>query len=109
MSRPRVLSLVLKGEWYDLIEAGTKRQEYRDCSDYWTKRLENWWRDDEVCYVEFRRGYGHDAPRMAFVVYTRPEQAYYPLHDDWGEPTGLHFVIKLDHAVSRDEMEGGAE
>lgn len=98
-SECKVLPLVLKGRWYAMIESGAKREEYRDCSEYWTKRLENWWRDDECCYVEFRHGYGHNAPRMAFIVDEIPEQAYYPMHEEWGEPTGLHFVIKLGRRV----------
>ena len=62
-----VLSLVLKGKWYDMIERGEKREEYRDDKVYWAIRLVNWDDDGRKCVVEFRRGYGHDAPRMAFT------------------------------------------
>lgn len=30
-----VLTLVLKGKWYDMIEGGEKREEYRDSTPYW--------------------------------------------------------------------------
>jgi hypothetical protein len=33
------LILPLKGEYFDQIEAGTKPEEFRLCTPYWTKRL----------------------------------------------------------------------
>ena len=64
-----ILSLVLKGKWYDMIEHGKKHEEYRDSTDYWTRRLDNWDRaftPQKTPVVEFRRGYASNAPRMAF-------------------------------------------
>lgn len=33
------LNLVLKREWYDMIESGEKKEEYREIKDYWCKRI----------------------------------------------------------------------
>jgi hypothetical protein len=33
------LHLSLKGEYFDQIKAGTKPEEYRLCTPYWSKRL----------------------------------------------------------------------
>ena len=33
-----ILPLVLKGKWFDMIERGEKREEYRMATDYWLKR-----------------------------------------------------------------------
>lgn len=33
------LDLVLTGKWYDMIERGEKREEYREIKPYWVKRL----------------------------------------------------------------------
>lgn len=33
------LFLVLKSEWYDMIESGRKKEEYREIKPYWIKRL----------------------------------------------------------------------
>ena len=33
------LHLVLKKQWYDLIESGIKKEEYREIKPYWIKRL----------------------------------------------------------------------
>lgn len=35
----RVLTLALKGEYFDQIKAGTKTEEYRLCTPFWQKRL----------------------------------------------------------------------
>jgi len=35
----KVLHLVLKKKWFDLIESGEKTIEYREVKPYWTKRL----------------------------------------------------------------------
>ena len=35
----RVLTLPLKGEYFDQIKDGVKKEEYRKCSAFWMKRL----------------------------------------------------------------------
>ena len=37
-----ILSLVLKGKWFDMIAHGGKREEYRDATKYWRTRFNNW-------------------------------------------------------------------
>lgn len=38
-NKPKTLDLVLKVRWYEMIESGEKREEYRKIGDYWSKRL----------------------------------------------------------------------
>jgi hypothetical protein len=65
-----VLSLVLKRQWYDLIESGAKKVEWRR-ADYWLNRAYKWFRtahiNNLVPVVEFRHGYAKDSRRMAFA------------------------------------------
>lgn len=35
----RILDLVLKSEWYDMIASGEKPEEYREIKLYWVRRL----------------------------------------------------------------------
>ena len=77
-----VLPLVLKRKWYDMIECGEKKVEWRR-SDYWLDRVYNWFRKSElgglVPVVEFRHGYAKDARRMAFVcgwLWNRPKRRF---------------------------------
>jgi hypothetical protein len=104
----------LKGKWFDMIERGEKREEYRLPTLYWRKRLHNWDRkftENTSPIVEFRRGYAKDAPRMAFwcmgietvgglmpyaYVDATATKRRYP---EWGEPDEPHFVIELGDRV----------
>ena len=110
-----ILSLVLKGKWYDMIEHGGKREEYRDATKYWRIRLHNWdkrFTAHNTPVVEFRRGYAHDAPRMAFwclgveTVSGMMPYAYVdaasdkPRHPEWGEPEKPHFFVELGGRVT---------
>lgn len=77
-----VLPLVLKRKWYDMIECGEKKIEWRR-ADYWLDRVYNWFRKSAfgglVPVVEFRHGYAADAPRMAFVcgwLWNRPKRRF---------------------------------
>lgn len=35
----KILDLILKGKWYDMIASGEKPEEYRDIKPYWIKRI----------------------------------------------------------------------
>ena len=50
--RIRILDLPLKKEWYNMIESGEKKEEYREIKPYWTKRLKN----HKYTHVRFRYG-----------------------------------------------------
>ena len=42
-----ILDLPLKAIWYDMIESGEKKEEYREHNSYWAKRF-------YVCYEKTR-------------------------------------------------------
>lgn len=64
MEKKRVLKLVLKRKWFELIEQGIKGEEYRDITDYWEKRLMN----KEYDIVTFYLGYSKNRPQMSFFI-----------------------------------------
>jgi hypothetical protein len=37
----KTLTLSLKKQWFDMIKAGVKKEEYREIKPFWTKRLRN--------------------------------------------------------------------
>lgn len=39
----KTLHLPLKKEWYEMIERGEKREEYREFTPYWIARLMEWY------------------------------------------------------------------
>ena len=109
-----ILSLVLKGKWFDMIAHGGKREEYRDATKYWRIRFNNWdarTTAERPPIVEFRRGYAPNAPRMTYWCmgletttgmkpYAYVDQTSDKLrHPSWGEPSTPHFVIELGGRV----------
>lgn len=50
---PRVLTIPLKGEYFDAIRDGSKPEEYRLCTPYWDKRLAG----REYDIIELTKGY----------------------------------------------------
>ena len=56
---PFTVAANLAFQWYDAIEAGRKRTEYRDISPYWTNHL---FKNGDICgqragFIKFSRGY----------------------------------------------------
>ena len=49
----KTLHLVLNHHWFDKIVSGNKTSEYRECSEYWNRRLANKHYDTVV----FHKGY----------------------------------------------------
>jgi len=59
------LVLSVKKKWFDLIKSGEKKEEYRDLTDYWKKRLgfkAGFYKNYK--YIEFRNGYGMNVPKF---------------------------------------------
>lgn len=112
------LFLILKKEWFDLIAAGIKLEEYREIKPYWIKRFcdtnihlpfvycklekccPECFQDNPKNYkirhfdtVTFQLGYQKHAPRMTFkikeIVISQGEVS-------WGaENSKDYFVIRL--------------
>lgn len=96
-----VLSLVLKGQWYDMIDKGGKREEYRAYNSYWWNRMSSFLNKTapgKPMVVAFQNGY--TKPSMWFIVTgihfrKRGEES----HHDWGEPRFEHYAISLGERV----------
>ena len=56
----KVLDLVLKGEWFKMIASDEKKEEYREITPYWDRRLDN--KNYDV--VRFRWGYETKSPKI---------------------------------------------
>lgn len=93
----KILHLTLKKKWFDMIESGEKKEEYREIKDYWKSRLccgfPSLYSEIDFDVVSFRNGYTKDAPVINLkwegmdVREGRPE---------WGAEVGKkYFVIKL--------------
>ena len=54
---PVMVAASLAFRWYDEIERGAKRVEYRDITEYWSRLLWDGGRNRRVKSIKFTRGY----------------------------------------------------
>ena len=108
----KTLHLVLKANWYDMIDRGEKKEEYREIKPYWTKRLTDynniheWFRDISkrkfdisipytYPYVCFHKGY--TSVNMIFEIKSIDIGQGKP---EWGAPADRNvFIIKLGKRI----------
>ena len=65
MSKHRILHLTLKRQWFEMIESGKKREEYREIKPYWRARIGGTGKYD---IIRFRHGYAKNARTMDFEL-----------------------------------------
>lgn len=106
MKKENILHLSLKKQWFDMIKSGEKKEEYRDITPFWSKRLCVYNKEDNVYdianfdAVEFTLGYpkaDEKDKRIKFEVtnitidFGKPE---------WGaKPQMRYFVIHLGNEI----------
>lgn len=107
----KVLYLPLKKEWYEMIDAGIKKEEYRPMNKFWTARICTKNEDGEyICtkekfkYVEFTLGYPKKddmSRRMRFEI-----EKIYPNKGgikEWGANLDeIYFVIRLGKRLKNE-------
>ena len=63
----RILHLVLKRKYFDRIYKGVKKQEYRDCSAHWNRRLQG----QHHTHIKFQLAYAKNPPTMLVKIHDR--------------------------------------
>ncbi len=104
--KKKVLHLSVKKQWFDMISAGEKTEEYREIKPYWIERLTT---NCEVAYdvaaetyygmvythVLFINGYRKDSPRIEkeieSITIGKPKKGMCP--DKWLDTE--FFIIKF--------------
>ncbi len=99
-----ILNLTIKSRWFDMIESGEKREEYRgednrQVNTAWERIAHD---EQPVAYtMVLRNGYSMVSPALAVRVYgiiLRNDS----VHPEWGEPTDrAHFAIMLGDVLVR--------
>lgn len=100
------LHLTLKKQWFEMIKSGEKKEEYRDITPFWTKRLCAF-NEEEGVYeiyhfndVEFTLGYpkkDDEGKRIKFKIDTITIGLGKP---EWGAEEGInYFVIRLGDEI----------
>ena len=95
----KILYFPLKKEWYEMIESGEKREEYREISDYWCRRLLKY--QDSVCdSIAFRKDFTHVCFRYGYtkrtMLFKLDEITIDFGKPEWGAPKDKEvFIIKF--------------
>lgn len=95
----KVLHLTLKKKWFDMIESGEKKEEYREIKPYWIKRLKyDFWPGRQFDIIRFKNGYGKNSPEMeVYLINIQIGKG----KTEWGaEPGKDYFVIKLGEKIN---------
>ena len=96
-----ILDLPLKDKWYNMIESGIKKEEYREMKPYWYKRLCIPSPNEKLTFkhiesVRFR--YGYTKKTMLFKL-DNITTGYG--NTDWGAPKDEKvFIIKLGERIT---------
>lgn len=90
MKHSDTLDLVLRYKWYDMIESGIKREEYREISGYWKERIGKF----SYSRVRFHRGY--TSRTLTFELENIKVGIGNP---DWGAPNYNVYILKLGKLV----------
>jgi hypothetical protein len=94
----KTLDLVLKAKWFDMIESGEKKEEYREIKPFWIRRLCGPYGYRQYEQIRFSLGYAKNRKQMTFncdeikVGPARPEWS-----DNW---QGDVFVVSIGKRIS---------
>lgn len=119
---PKTLQLSLKKKWFDMIKAGIKKEEYRECSDYWINRFQKLCREFEFYFfgshpncinerrvmescsglkcnrIVFTLGYPKADDTERRLEFKNPKIRIGEGRPEWGaEPDKLYFVITWEN------------
>lgn len=114
---PTYLELVLKYQWFDMIQEGVKLEEYRDITPFWIKRIFSLFgcklTENRAVYlahhtevlksylryhlleprhslVRFQRGYTYNPPRLIKnIEYIRIGTG----KPEWGAQKGVEYIV----------------
>jgi len=100
----KTLHLILKKKWFDMIKSGEKKEEYRDISKHWIRRLIGNDPNDGGFYhfdtVTFTNGYAKNAPRFVIELLDINRRGG---HVEWGAVAGCeYFVLSLGDIIQQE-------
>lgn len=105
----KVLDLVLKHQWYDMIDRGEKKEEYREDKAYWIKRLTDLNSDfvpfsyryhyEQIPFREYTHVRFHRAYTNTTMLFKLKGMDYGFGNSSWGAPDHEVFILKLGERI----------
>jgi len=95
-----MLELVLKTKWFEMIESGEKKEEYRDVTEFWCTRLfkEPFTNNEDPKHnlVRFSLGYKRGRKQMIFRINNITQGIP---NMKWCDVGGLYYRIHLGERI----------
>ena len=111
------LILPIKKQWFDMILAGIKKEEYRERKEYWKKRFVRYfgygyselpdgsfgWRFlPGTKEVIFRNGYKKNAPEITALVSISEKEG----NPEWVAKEGeIYYTLKIAQIISKQNIQ----
>lgn len=94
----KILSMPIKKQWFDMILAGDKKEEYRAVTKFYTSRLVY----KGITHLKFINGYGRDKP---FLVVELKNIIIGTGKEEWGAVLGeQYYVLGLGEVIERGNL-----
>ncbi len=102
-----MLILPIKKKWFDMIQSGEKKEEYREIKPYYTSRFKNFlpritnFRAGELIFskiiIVFRNGYSYSSPSIKCECELKIGQG----KEEWGaEPGKEYYILEILEVLS---------
>jgi hypothetical protein len=86
-----MLTLPIKRKWFDMIESGEKKEEYREITPYYEARLGKYMKEG-LFQIILRAGYRKNSPKMSCIVWLNKGTG----RQEWGaEPGKMYFILRV--------------
>ncbi len=87
-----MITLPIKKQWFDLIDNGIKKEEYRAITPRYTTMFNNVKDDNDCFWCRLRNGYSSTSPTLE--VFVKCSVGYG--RSEWGaEPNQQYFVLSI--------------
>ena len=127
----KILDLPLKAKWYEMIESGNKKEEYREIKKYWIGRLAKcggrnsyektgFYCKKAICFSCITRGNGFHPKEYTHVCfrfgYTKRTMLFELEsitigvgNTNWGAPDNECVILKLGKCIKKNESKDSTE
>lgn len=94
----KTLTLSLKKQWFDKIKSGEKKEEYRENSEYWQRRLYRSMNANDAELKHFDRlvftlGYPKAGDKERRLVFKNPRIRIGTGRPEWGAVPGKQYFV----------------
>lgn len=94
-----MLTLPIKKVWFDMIQSGIKKEEYREISPYYTSRFKNAFPAGVLKqFICFRNGYSKKSPEFVALCSLDVKNG----KEEWGATPNKKYYVLTIHKIKNE-------